>query len=98
MYQLTRSADGAEENRVMLLKLLESSIGNVFAGLLVGLGAPIIVLEVQLEGLEGIGQGIQNSNTSIDNLWTNSISWNGCDAVGILASGHDIVRFLFEVI
>lgn len=98
MYLLTRSADSAEENRVVLLKLLKSTIGDVFAGLLVGIGAPIIVLELQLEGLEGIRQGIQSGDTSIDDLWANSIGWDGGDAVGLLASHwsrHDdvVVKF-----
>lgn len=103
MCLLTRSADGAEENRVVLLELLESTIGDVFAGLLVRLGAPIIVLELQLERLESIGQGIQSCDTSTDNLWANSIGWDGCDAVGLLTSDwwrHDVMinKFLLEVI
>lgn len=103
MSLLTRSTDGTEENRVVLLELLKSTIGNVFAGLLVGIGAPIVVLELQLEGLEGIGQGIQSGYTSIDDLWANSIGGDGGDAVGLLASDwgrHDdvVVKFLSEVI
>lgn len=99
---LTRSADGTEENRVVLLELLESTIGNVFAGLLIGIGAPIVVLELQLKGLEGIGQSIQSGDTSINDLWANSIGWDGGDAVGLLASDwgrHDgvVIKFLSEV-
>lgn len=103
MCLLTRSADSAEEDRVVLLELLESTVGDVFAGLLVGIGAPIIVLELQLEGLEGIGQGIQGGDTSINDLWANSIGWDGGDAVGLLASdwgrhGDVVIKFLSEVI
>lgn len=46
---LTWGADGAKQNSVVLLKLLESAIGNVFPGLLVGVRAPVEVSEVDVE-------------------------------------------------
>lgn len=38
-------------------------------------------MECQLEGLQSLGQCVQNGDPSPDDLWSNSISGNGCDAV-----------------
>lgn len=94
---LTGSADSTEENRVVLLELIESTIWDVFAGLFIGLRAPIIVLELQLERLEYVGQGIQCCDSSIDDLWANSIGWNRCDAVCFKGHVSVVIKLLFEV-
>lgn len=46
---LTWGADGAKQDSVVLLELLESAIGNVFPGLLIGVRAPVKVSEVNIE-------------------------------------------------
>lgn len=46
---LTWSADGAKENSVMLLELLESAVGNVLSGLLICVRAPVEVSEVNVK-------------------------------------------------
>jgi hypothetical protein len=65
----------------MLFQLLEPAIRNVLAGLLVGLGAPVIVLELHLErSVEG-GELGQHLNTSINHFWTNAIRAHGRDGI-----------------
>lgn len=55
---LTWGSDGAEEDCIVLFELVESAFGDVCSRFLVCLGAPVVVLEVQLEGFERDGQGL----------------------------------------
>lgn len=68
----------------MLLELLEAAIGNILSRLLIPLRTPIIMSEVEIESLERLGQGVQDFDTSFDNLYSDSISRDGSNSVGFL--------------
>jgi hypothetical protein len=72
----------------VLLQLVEATIRDVFAGLLVGLGAPVVVLELELESLESIRKSVQSRDTGLDNLWTNSIGGDSSNAIRLVARNN----------
>jgi hypothetical protein len=77
-------ADGSEEDGIVLLQLLEAVVRDVLSSLLVGIRAPVVVRKVEFKGLERLGQGLENINTSLDYLGANTIGRDGGDAVRLL--------------
>lgn len=79
----------------MLLELLKTTIWDILSSLLVSVGAPIIVSEIELKSLKSIGKGVQCLNASLDDFWADAISGDGGDAVSLFggdgAGRHDVL-------
>ena len=68
----------------MLLEILESTVRNVLARLLVSLRAPVVVGEFEPERLLGLSERLQDLDPCFNDF--------GSDSVG--RDGRDTVRFL----
>ena len=64
----------AEQYGIVLLQLFYATIRYVFAGLLVGITAPVVVLEVKLECLQRRCEGIEDLDAGFYDLWSNAIT------------------------
>lgn len=91
MCTLTRRSYSAKEDGVMLLELLQTAIWDILSSLLVSVGAPVVVREIELESLKSIGEGVQCLNAGFDDLGPDAIGGDGGDAVSLFGGGrHDV--------
>lgn len=78
---LTRSTNGAEEDRIMFLEAFQPTLGDILPRFLVRLGTPVVVLELELE-IPGSGaQCFQYLDTGFDHLWSDTVGGDTGDAV-----------------
>ncbi len=80
MVRHTRKANGAEENPVIVLELVESSFRHHAPGLGVGLTAPWerVPFETDIETFPG---RLQHPNTFRNNFPADSVSWNNSNLI-----------------
>jgi len=90
----TRRSHSPEEDCVMLAKLVESTIGNVFPCLLVPLRAPVVVGELKLKGGIALSQNSEDCDSSGDDLRPNPITADCGDAI-VSAFGGGALRCHF---
>jgi hypothetical protein len=76
-----RRADGAEENRVECLQLLETAFGDVLAVLLVVRAAPRKLLDVQPESAIALREHFEHFEPRGDHFDADAIAGDGCDPV-----------------
>ena len=67
------SSDSTEENGIVLLERFEAAVWDIFPGLLISFGGPVVVFEGQAERTVGFGKSLENFDTSIDDFWPNAI-------------------------
>jgi hypothetical protein len=68
----------------VLLQLLQTAVGDVFSGLFVGLRAPVVGGEVELEGVEGFAEGVESRDTGADDLGTDPVGGDSSDVISLV--------------
>jgi hypothetical protein len=74
------ASNGAEEDGVHLLQLLEAALGDICAVLEIALGAPVVVLDIEREAL-GLAQCLQHFHAGADHFRADAVCAHGRDPV-----------------
>ena len=94
--ELTWGTDGTKENGIVLLQTLKASLRDVLPGLLVSLGAPVIVGKLKVERLLSLRQSFEYISSCLNDFGADSVRWDGGDAVRPLCRSCAGRHFVYE--
>src|SRR5690349_3289350 len=69
----TRCADCTKEDGIVLAELVQTAVGYVLSRSLVGLGAPVVVGEIEVKRAKGLCETAQNGNAGGYHFGANAV-------------------------